>query len=161
MTVTMSKLNQACYLIFDHMIYLHNIGLINTDKKKWSAVSSRFWLFSLVLNLVRNFYDIYCIILKEMEAGSSKKSNGNANGSYANGRHSEQTAGLLTISRKLMLENVPVMLDLLKNVADFFLPLNSLEKVKLNSGTQGLVGVISSIVAIITLWNPRLKLVPS
>ncbi|KAK3098741.1 hypothetical protein FSP39_022599, partial [Pinctada imbricata] len=161
-TVTLSKLSQAIFLIFDHIIYFHNLGVINSDKKKWSNISAQFWLFSLLLNLIRNFYDIINIVQHEIKVRETMKKKSQ----YANGDsyHNEKTRappGNLALVMKGMAENKPVVLDLLKNLSDLVLPLNTLEKVNASPGMQGLLGLISSGIGIVTVWNPLLKLVPS
>lgn len=145
LTITMSKLNQACFLMFDHIIYAHNIGLINADKKKWSNISAKFWVASLILNLTRNLYDIINI-LQEMNADIEQNRN-----------TSKPRNGNLT---KAVMDNKPVFLDLVKNLADLVLPLTTLGKLNASPGMQGFLGFVSSVAGIVTVWDPTLKLVP-
>ena len=159
-TVTLSKISQAIFLIFDHIIYFHNLGVFVTNKKKWSNISAEFWLFSLLLNLIRNFYDIVNIIQHELKAQDTmqKKSQ------YANGdaHHQDRnSSGTMSLVMKGLSENKPVALDLVRNLSDLILPLNTLGKVKASPGMQGMLGLISSAIGIATVWNPMLKLVPS
>lgn len=160
LTITMSKLNQACFLLFDHIIYAHNVGLINTDKKKWSEISARFWVVSLILNLARNAYDLMNIIQEELrqrqscEAKHGQQVNGDSN-------HNRKTYSQDTnIVVKIIMQNKPVVLDLVKNLADLVLPLSTLGKVNASAGMQGFLGLISSAAGIATVWDSSLKLVP-
>ena len=44
------------YLFGDHVIWLHRNGLIKTeDIKKWEKFSNQSWLYSIILNLVRDY----------------------------------------------------------------------------------------------------------
>ncbi|ESP05507.1 hypothetical protein LOTGIDRAFT_208523 [Lottia gigantea] len=162
LTITLSKINQACYLLFDHIIYAGRIGVANVDARKWKDLSARFWLVSLILNLVRDFYDIYHIFLHEVKLRNSKLNKS----LYMNGDsdHKDKQKKILKNSelmQKCVLENKAVCLDLVKNTCDILLPLNSLSKISISPGTQGLVGAISSIIGIAATWNPLLRLVPS
>ncbi|XP_062569558.1 peroxisomal membrane protein 11A-like [Saccostrea cucullata] len=158
-TVTLSKISQSIFLFFDHIIYFHNLGVIKTDKAKWSKVSAEFWFFSLVLNLTRNFYDIANIAKLEM----SKKEKKENEIQYSNGDMSSrksQSPGALSVVQRCVCDNKPVFLDLVKNASDLILPLNTLGKVDASAGVQGFLGIISSAIGVATVWNPNLKLVP-
>ena len=52
------------------------------------------------------------------------------------------------------------MLDTTKNLFDIFLPLSFLKYVNLSPGTQGAVGLISSLLNIISIWDSKYKLTP-
>ncbi|PIK57309.1 putative peroxisomal membrane protein 11B isoform X2 [Apostichopus japonicus] len=57
LVVTLSKLNSAFYLLFDHIIWANRIGLVKVDQKYYSKLSNRFWLATLILNLTRDLYE--------------------------------------------------------------------------------------------------------
>jgi len=156
MTLTLSKINQAAYLAVDHLIWAGKIGLADTDTKKWAKVSARFWLVTIFFNLVRNLYDIYLIVAKYMalQRRRAKQSmNGNAN--YGPTERKE------SILKKCVIENKPVVADVIKNVADVTLPLSSLGYLNTTPGFQGVMGILSSIIGIMVVWNPLYKLTPS
>ena len=160
-TVTLSKISQSIFLFFDHIIYFHNLGVIKTDKAKWSKISAQFWFFSLALNLTRNFYDITNIVKLEMAKPQKKESEmqyGNGNRTEEKAKRNNSDAFSLVI--KCVCDNKSVFLDLVKNASDLVLPLNTLGKVDASSGVQGFLGVISSAIGVATVWNPNLKLVP-
>lgn len=162
-TVTLSKISQSMFLLFDHIIYFHNLGIIKTDKAKWSKISAQFWFFSLALNLTRNFYDITNLVKLEMSKQQKREnemqySNGETTATY-NGRRTPN-AGALSVVVQCVCDNKPVFLDLVKNVSDLVLPLNTLGKVNASTGVQGSLGIISSMIGVATVWNPTLKLVP-
>ncbi|XP_063433486.1 peroxisomal membrane protein 11B-like [Mytilus trossulus] len=161
LTITMSKLAQSVFLIFDHIIFAHNLGIIKADKEKWSRYSSQCWLFSLTLNLLRNSYDILSIISNEAKAQENRQRRGQyVNGGIEHSVTSRKPMGRVQILKKCCYENQPVVLDFVKNMSDLVLPLNSLGKIKVSGGIQGSLGLLSSAIGIATVWSPILKLVP-
>lgn len=162
-TVTLSKISQSMFLLFDHIIYFHNLGIIKTDKAKWSKISAQFWFFSLALNLTRNFYDIANLVQLEMSkqqkrGNEMQPSNGEVTASYTGRR--TPNVGTLSVLVQCVCDNKPVFLDLIKNTSDLVLPLNTLGKINASTGVQGFLGIISSMIGVATVWNPNLKLVP-
>lgn len=160
--ITLSKLNQSVYLLFDHIILAGRIGLAAIDKDKWVMLSSRFWIATLILNLIRDIYEIIQIFMQEFKLQTAKSSKSH----YKNGasEYKQLTKPAFTniqIMKKCIVENQPVFLDLIKNLSDLVLPLETLGHVNASPGVQGLVGIISSIIAIASSWNPLLRLVPS
>ncbi|XP_059146671.1 peroxisomal membrane protein 11B-like [Physella acuta] len=161
-SITMSKLNQAVALLFDHIIWAGRIGLATIDKDKWSNLSARFWIVTLILNLTRDIYDIITVISREVKIRTAKSSRSH----YKNGISDHKTISKPKLTNtqlfvKCVTENQSVFLDLLKNLCDLVLPLESLGYVKVSPGVQGLTGSVSSLVGIASTWNPLLKLVPS
>ncbi|XP_005094067.1 peroxisomal membrane protein 11B [Aplysia californica] len=161
-TITLSKLNQAVYLLFDHIIWAGRVGLAMIDKDKWSKLSAQFWIVTLILNLVRDIYEICIVLSSELKARTERSSRS----LYKNGLSDHKTASkpILTNSqlvKKCVEENKPLFLDLVKNLSDLVLPLEALGHVKASPGVQGLVGTISSVIGVWQSWNPLLRLVPS
>ncbi|CAL1547536.1 unnamed protein product [Lymnaea stagnalis] len=161
-SITLAKLNQSVSLLFDHIIWAGRLGLAQIDKDKWSNLSARFWIVTLTLNLVRDIYDIYLIISQELRLRIAKSSRSH----YKNGvsEHKSITRPSMTNTQliyKCLYENQPVFLDLVKNLSDLILPLEALGFVRVSPGIQGLAGTVSSLIGIVTAWNPLLKLVPS
>jgi hypothetical protein len=52
------------------------------------------------------------------------------------------------------------MLDTTKNAFDIFLPLSFLKYVELSPGAQGAVGLVSSLLNLVSIWDSRYKLTP-
>ena len=149
LTLTLSKLTQACYLFVDHILWVGKVGLVNTNTKKWAKASARFWLITIIFNLIRNMYDVVLIagwarweVVKRKTSSSSKVS--------------EAIYPWTSLAA-----NKPVVLDIVKNVCDLFLPLSSLGYIQTSVGFQGVMGIISSLVGVMVVWKPVLKLVPS
>lgn len=158
LTLTLSKINQACYLLFDHFLWFHNVGAVNIDKQFWSEVSSRFYLATLVLNLMRDFYEIYCTVSRELRVRDKQDSSSE----YRNGDSNYRT---VTRRRATVVElldqNKPLLIDTVKNLFDLAIPLSTLKLLDLSPTKQGLYGIISSFLAAVTVWDSKLKLVPS
>ena len=155
LSITLSKINQAFYLLFDHFLWFHNVGAVKMDKQYWSEVSSRFYLAGLLLNLVRDFYGIYCVVNEELKraAEANAKQNGDGYQKSAN----KKKVNLLEVLKM----NIPLLLETTKNIFDLSIPIGALQMMKLSPQQQGVCGMISSVIAIMTIWNPNLKLVPS
>ena len=176
-TLTASNLNQAMYLILDNLLWLNSIGVIALkNKEKFLEYSNKFWLFSTILSLARDFYDLMNVIQNEDQLQKNNHNYNNVNkymldqtsGAYssnvsnANKRLSLKRflAKLLHIARLMCFNKInhPLLLDTLKNVFDLFLPLSSLNFVHISPGIQGLCGVMSSFISLIVIWSPQLKL---
>ena len=165
LSLTFAKIGTACYLVSDNIIWASKVGLVKMDTKKWSESAARFWLFSLCMVLIRDFYEVYKVLAMAMlrRKNLAKKSrhssgNGDTHDKSSKGRPVESHVALVT---RCVVENKPLFVDTLKNLCDFPLPMCSLQMLNLSPGTQGILGVISSICGASVVWNPMLKLVPS
>ncbi|XP_070543577.1 peroxisomal membrane protein 11B-like [Ptychodera flava] len=173
-TITLSKLNTAIYLLVDHALWAEKVGLVELDKKYYRNLSARFWLATLILSLARDFYEIIVMVKNmsrlqnmkkdENEIRSCVHNSGTAGQNEPNGfivsQLLDQGDFKLNLVPKCLQHNYPVALDTLKNGADIFLPLSSLGYLRLSSGLQGILGMISSVVGIMTVWDGRYKLKP-
>lgn len=158
LTLTLSKVNQACYLLFDHFLWFNNVGAVKLDKQFWSEVSSRFYLATLVLNLMRDFYDIYCVVMRELNMRNARK----LSSEYKNGdtKYKNVSRHQWTLL-EILDQNKPLVIDTVKNLFDLAIPMSTLKMVHLSPQNQGIYGIISSFLAAVTIWNPNLKLVPA
>lgn len=119
-TITLSRISNAMFLLCDHFIWLHRAKVINVDVEGWNELSNRWWLYGDIMNLARDIYEVR----KE--------------GSF-------------------LLENKPLLVDLLKNLADIILPLAALGYLRAPR-LAAFLGVVSSILGIVPMINPRLRL---
>ena len=104
MTVTLSRIANTMYLFCDHLIFLHNNNLVSIDSKAWDNLSDRCWLYTIIMDLVRNIYLINNIVTKLDSVSSS------ACFLYFFANHKN------------------LFVDTIKNFADVVLPLTSLGK---------------------------------
>lgn len=151
LTLTLAKLNQAAFMLADHFIWFGKTGVIKMDSKYWAQVSARFWLVTIVFNLIRNLYDIANII-RATEKRELEVMSGSESKLISARGHQEQVENG---------NHKPIIVDTIKNSADLLLPLSSLGYIDISPGIQGILGVISSVMGILTVWYPDLKLVPS
>ncbi|XP_076465942.1 peroxisomal membrane protein 11B-like [Babylonia areolata] len=167
-TITVSKLNQALYLLFDHIVLAGRIGIAKVDKEKWNELSAKFWLITLTLGIIRDLYDMANILSQELrsrEAEATQQQH-KLTGDIPENNNIRHKAGKRVPSRnqvirRCLAENKPLVLDLVKNLSDLVLPLEALGHIQASPGAQGLAGVISSVIGIATTWQPMLRLVPS
>jgi len=119
-TITLSRISNAMFLLCDHFIWLHRAKVINVDVDGWNELSNRWWLYGDIMNLARDIYEVR----KE--------------GSF-------------------LLENKPLLVDLVKNLADIVLPLAALGYLKAPR-IAAFLGVVSSLLGTVPMLNPKLRL---
>lgn len=167
LTLTLSKIAQALYLYADHIIWLSRSGLGKTiDAKKWNDTANKYWFVSIVMNLCRDFYELSRLIDRTLNAGNGRTKqtlyrwlfDTNANISSLSKRDLQRTS---LQAYSYVYENRDIFIDTTKNLCDVFIPLTALGYTKLKPRTVGLLGVISSIAAIMVLLQPSAKLQPS
>ena len=152
-TITFANLNKACYLLVDHLLWLHRVGLVDIDTKYVGDVSSRFWLATLILSLTRDIYGIldvlgtllrtesYKVSSDSKEAsqqcmnGSVARSDDVSNGSNTR-HHSIHQPSIVRIVVTLFRYHLGLVLDTLKNLADLVLPLSYLGIINISAGLQ-------------------------
>lgn len=150
-TLILSKIATSLFLLGDHLLWLGRADVCNIDTQKWSQISNKYWLYSITMNLVRDFYEISCIIKAQKQAIVPDCGIHNVNDLYK------------TVLRTLTVlqSNRSVMIDTVKNACDFFIPLTALGHSNLSPGTVGWLGVVSSIAGLLVLLEPKIKLSPS
>ncbi|XP_032089808.1 peroxisomal membrane protein 11B [Thamnophis elegans] len=165
--ITVSHLNRAMYFACDNILWAGKSGLVpHMDHEKWSQRSFRYYLFALIMNLSRDAYEIR--LLMERETNSKSQKGSCRNGPSSPGEDPNHRFQQLALKLKLQLallaqvlrNNPPLLLDLMKNACDVFIPLDKLGMYKTSSGFVGLCGLTSSILSILAILNPWLKLKP-
>ncbi|KXJ10305.1 peroxisomal membrane protein 11A [Exaiptasia diaphana] len=136
------RVTYILYYLVDHVTWADRVGLFKSDSKAWSKFQSKFWLIALIFGVLRNIYDLLNLlnVSKERVDGEKVKEK--------------------SIVQKVM-KRPDVVLDTVKNSADFLLPLNVMGIIQLSTGVSGLLGLISSIAGAVPIWYPELKLKPS
>lgn len=135
-TLALSKISNSLFLLADHIIWCTRVGLIRANLDKWNNISNRYWLMTIIMNLARDIYEIMQIL----ECKKTMK---------------RLTSGDVSF---IVTDHTALFLDTVKNSCDLWIPLTYLDFTKLNAGTVGLLGCISSAVGIYTLINPGVKL---
>lgn len=147
----LSRISQALFLLTDHFLWLGRADVCTVNTDRWSRLSNKYWLYSITLNLVRDFFEIAKIFK------SQKRSILPHDGCKNMSDVVETTLRIFNILQ----HNRAIMIDTVKNGCDFFIPLTALGHVKLSPGTVGWLGVISSLAGLLVLVEPSVKVTPS
>ncbi|XP_076176498.1 peroxisomal biogenesis factor 11ab [Ptiloglossa arizonensis] len=147
-TLILSKIANALFLLADHIIWIGRVGLLRINIEKWSKVANKYWLMSIIMNLTRDIYEIIKILEREGKDILLK------------------TPKLVDTWKQYQMllhlrNHKDVVMDMIKNGCDLFIPLTALGFTKFSPGTIGIFGVISSVVGLYTLIYPLYKLTPS
>jgi len=162
-TLTLSRIASSLYLLCDHILWFGRIGLINVDKNDWSNWSNKFWLYSITMNLVRDFYEIFNL-LKISNSSNLAQKHYYGHSSRINVMPSHtpvtyETSFIRTV--EWIIRNKNVCTDTLKNFCDFWIPMTSLGHTKLSPSTIGFLGMLSSLIAILQIFDYAYRLSPS
>lgn len=167
LTLTLNKIAQALYLFADHIIWLSRSGLAKSiNAKKWNDTANKYWFVSIVMGLCRDLYELSRLIDRTLNAGNGRNKqtlyrwifDTNTNISALSKRDLTKASHQVY---SYIYENRAIFIDTIKNSCDIFIPLTALGHTKLKPRTIGLLGMISSIAAIIVLLQPSAKLQPS
>nr|CAH7722395.1 unnamed protein product [Callosobruchus chinensis] len=149
-TIILSKIANSLFLLADHLLLLGRADFYPTDTQKWSRLSNKYWLYSITMNLIRDFYEI------SQTLRSEKKIIMPGNGL----RNFDDFKKVLLKSFIVLNSRRDILIDTLKNCCDFFIPYSALGHANLSPGSVGLLGTISSLMGLLVLINPRNKLIP-
>ncbi|XP_018567099.1 peroxisomal membrane protein 11A [Anoplophora glabripennis] len=149
--VILSKIANALFLLADHILWLGRTDLCTINTEKWSRISNKYWLYSITMSLVRDFYEISQIIKCQKHTVTPDSGINNFN----------DITKVLTRVISVVQSNQNVVIDTVKNGCDLFIPLTALGHAKLSPGTIGLLGAVSSIAGLLVLLDPQKKLTPS
>lgn len=163
LSLTAANLSRALYFVCDNLLWLRNVGLVrDLDKERWSLHASRCYLFSLIMSLIRDSYVIGQLMVQRARDKEFKKK------MDTHLRESPEVAeavvpqldALLFLLLQIFKSHPAVALDTLKNICDLFIPLDKLRIYQSNAGVVGFCGLISSLIGIMTLVQPNLKIKP-
>ncbi|XP_050186436.1 peroxisomal membrane protein 11B [Myiozetetes cayanensis] len=161
--LTLSHLNRALFLACDNVLWAGKSGVLpGLDVHKWSQRAFRYYLFALVVNLSRDAYELR-LLLERAEGpgrrGRSPEKLPRPEG--AGGIHRLRLRLQLQLQLLLrVLRDNPLLLDLLRNACDLVIPLDRLGLWRSGPGVVGLCGLASSVLSILTILHPWLKLKP-
>ncbi|TSQ23932.1 Peroxisomal membrane protein 11B [Bagarius yarrelli] len=159
--LTVANLNRALYFICDNVLWAKSISLIqDLDKERWSLNANRYYFLSLVMNLVQDAYLIGQLMMqKSREENYRQKVDHHLN-------ESQETAPVIVPQLDalvfLLIESFRshpgLAFDVIKNVCDLSIPLDRLGLYKTNEGVTGFCGLVSSLIGILLLLKPGLKI---
>ncbi|KAL3249997.1 hypothetical protein MRX96_055611 [Rhipicephalus microplus] len=145
LSLTMARIGNAFYILTDNLVWLHQVGLLTLQRDTWSRTSNKFWLLAIVAALIRDLTELYQILPLLLAAPSK-------------GANLRTSLRMLWVSASF---HKALLLDLVKNVADLWIPYTALGHAKLEPGTIGLLGVISSAAAILPMLDSTFSLSPA
>uniref|UniRef100_A0A8V0ZAV3 Peroxisomal biosis factor 11 alpha n=1 Tax=Gallus gallus TaxID=9031 RepID=A0A8V0ZAV3_CHICK len=158
--LTASNLTRALYFFCDTVLWLKSVGLQSDIKKaKWQNWATKCYYFSLLMNLARDWYEVSWRLEQAVQEEKMKENcfgdeqPQQRNSSKCNGLH-----GFLFLLFQILRSHPPLLLDVVKNLCDLSGPLDTLGIYKTNPGVIGFCGLLSSLVGILTLASPHLKL---
>ncbi|XP_072303413.1 peroxisomal membrane protein 11B [Eucyclogobius newberryi] len=153
--LTLSHLNRAMYFACDNLLWASKTGLLPTlDQPKWSQRSFRYYLFALIMNLVRDLYELRLLSESEARCRATKAA-------AEEELHTVPCArSQLQLLLSVLHNNPSLLLDLVKNSCDLFIPLDRLGLYATGPGFVGACGLTSSLLSILTIVHPWLKLKP-
>lgn len=160
--LTAANLNRVLYFACDSVLWAISVGLVSDiDKTKWRLRATRCYFYSLLFHLARDVYAIRRCMEEEKKGRKQKQKN---NG-YEIGPDLNHSNSLIKVLEKFLTlfflslkHNPPVLLDTIKNVCDLLSPLDRLGVYQTNQGFIGLCGLVSSVIGIVTVAQPMLKL---
>ncbi|KAH8396597.1 hypothetical protein KR215_001142 [Drosophila sulfurigaster] len=157
-TLTLSKVSQSLFLLADHLLWLARTGLTTVDTKKWSNVANKYWLFSIIMNLCRDFYEIVRVL--DLHKAGCK--GGITRCKIPASINSPADVKRLALQSFVLVQgHKDIVVDTVKNVCDVFIPLTALGYTSLTPRTIGLLGAISSVAGLWALLDSTAKLTPS
>ncbi|XP_052008651.1 peroxisomal membrane protein 11A [Xyrauchen texanus] len=161
--LTVANLNRGLYFICDNILWARSIGLIREiDKESWSLNASRFYFLSLVMNLTRDAYVIAQLMVQRSQDRhyQQKVSQHLSESPDVACVIVPQLDAFLFLLFESLKSHPSVALDTLKNVCDLFIPLDRLGVYQTNAGVVGFCGLISSVLGILSVLRPNLKIKP-
>nr|XP_060611173.1 peroxisomal membrane protein 11A [Anolis sagrei ordinatus] len=152
--LTASNLNRAMYFICDTVLWVKSVGLVsNVDKKKWRDWATRCYYYSLMMNLAEDLYEL-CWRMERMARMQSPKEDS----SSCSHNVDESLLPFPLFLCLALRKHPPLLLDTVKNLCDLSSPLDRLGIYRSNPGIIGICGLISSLVGILTIAKPQLRL---
>ncbi|NXL99182.1 PX11B protein, partial [Tyrannus savana] len=155
-------LNRALFLACDNVLWAGKSGVLpGLDTHKWSQRAFRYYLFALVVNLSRDAYELR--VLLERAEGAGRRGRSPEKQPQPEGRggiHRLRLQLQLQLLLRVLRDNPPLLLDLLRNACDLAIPLDRLGLWRSGPGFVGLCGLASSVLSILTILHPWLKLKP-
>lgn len=115
------------------------------------------------MNLSRDAYEVRVLLERAEAARKRGKSPENRRQLQADGRIQRLRLHLhlqLQLLLQVLRDNPPLLLDLLRNACDLVIPLEKLGLCRSSPGIVGFCGLTSSVLSILTILHPWLKLKP-
>ncbi|KAM5291591.1 peroxisomal membrane protein 11A [Glossophaga mutica] len=159
--LTLAHLNRVVFFVCDTVLWGRSVGLApGIDREKWRLWAARHYCCSLLLSLLRDLYEV-CRRMEQAaqdRAASGKSPSQDPLGYSVADEETEWLQSFLLLLFRSLRKDPPLFLDTVKNLGDILIPLDQLGIYKSNPGVIGLGGLVSSVVGIITVAWPHLRL---
>lgn len=150
MTSATSKFWLSFQMFADHVLWLDQMGLIKSEgnKQVWVERANRFWLYSVGTSLLRDFYELICVV---QQRRSRDKDN----------LDSELRQFKLSTPIKWIRSNPKLSCDLIKNSCDFWIPYTAVNNIYVHPSVIAMLGIISTTMGILQVYDRDCRLSPS
>ncbi|KAM8783142.1 peroxisomal membrane protein 11A [Rhynchonycteris naso] len=159
--LTLANLNRVVYFICDTVLWVRSVGLTSgINKEKWRTWAARHYYYFLLLSLVRDLYELSLQMeqVAEDRANREQLPSQDPLGYSVADEETEWLQSFLLLLFRSLRKHPPLLLDTVKNLCDILNPLDQLGIYKSNAGIIGLGGLVSSLVGIVTVAWPHMKL---
>ncbi|XP_069766922.1 peroxisomal membrane protein 11A [Narcine bancroftii] len=164
--LTIIPLSRALYYICDNVLWVGAVGISDIDKEKWNKRCNQYYFFSLIVSLCRDVFEVIQLMKEQvfLQRRQQRKSISTMESNKAQKefawRAKMKIKDIFVLLFQSLRDNPPVLLDIVKNLCDLPLPLDKLGICKTNSAVVGFSGLLSSVLSILILAHPALKLRP-
>lgn len=148
LTLSTSKLSISFQMFADHVLCLDQLGFLKVDKQIWVERANKFWLYSAISNLLRDAYELICII--QLHRSRSKDN------LESNLRNFALKTPLIWAKRYPKLS-----CDLIKNCCDFCIPYSAINKIELHPIIIAMLGITSTTMGILQIYNEDCRFQPN
>ncbi|XP_077423707.1 peroxisomal membrane protein 11A [Vanacampus margaritifer] len=161
--LTAANVSRALYFACDNVLWAAGVGLLpSVRKERWNVNASRCHLLSLVMSLTRDVYVLSQLMVqraRDKRFRQEMMSHLNQNPEVAEVVIPHLDAFLFLLLQSFK-SHPAVLLDTIKNVCDLSIPLDKLGLYKSNAGVVAFCGLVSSLIGIVTLVRPELRIKP-
>lgn len=139
-TTSFSYINTCLYYLTDHVVWFGRTGIGEVDNSRWTKHGNKFWLISVVMNLTRLLYQFRALLTIEPTSLPRHLDMG-VTSSHA----------IYHLLVRITLRNRTLILDLVKNLCDFFMIMAFLGSMPQSGKVIGVLGVLSSLITILSV----------
>ncbi|KAG9094183.1 Peroxisomal membrane protein PMP27 [Ceratobasidium sp. UAMH 11750] len=143
-TTIARQLSYAGYLSLDAIVWLNSVrflALPPTAAAKVNKASQRFWLSGILFSIVHGLVKVARLANEAKRLRSISEKGVGAD------------ADRLSRAQALDIDRINTRYQLIQDSFDFFLPASNLGLVNVNDGVAGIIGVITSVMALQLQWK--------
>lgn len=161
--LTISNVSRGLYFLCDNVLWARSLGFArHIDKDRWRLNATRYYFISLVMSLTRDLYVMaQLMVQRTRDRQHQRKLHEHLNESPDVACVVvPQLDALVFLLIECLKSHPAVALDTAKNVCDLFIPLDRLGVWQTNAGVVGFCGLVSSLLGILSVLKPHLKIKP-